>query len=83
MTPSNATNAIAFAGNARRKHGTKPRQYLSAVNYQHVCVDCNFFGDNLPSPSRVAIHRFRCVLNMRIFPIAAEPIGHNALLHDV
>lgn len=26
MTPSNATRAIAFAGNALRKHGTKPLQ---------------------------------------------------------
>jgi hypothetical protein len=26
MTPSKATNAIAFAGNARRKQGTKPLQ---------------------------------------------------------
>jgi hypothetical protein len=26
MTPSNATSAIAFAGNALKKHGTKPLQ---------------------------------------------------------
>lgn len=26
MTPSNATNAIAFAGNARKKQGRKPLQ---------------------------------------------------------
>lgn len=26
ITPSNATSAAAFAGNARRQHGTKPRQ---------------------------------------------------------
>lgn len=27
ITPSNATSAIAFAGKARKKQGTKPRQY--------------------------------------------------------
>lgn len=27
ITPSNATNAMAFAGNALRKQGTNPRQY--------------------------------------------------------
>ena len=27
ITPSKATNAIALAGKARRKHGTNPRQY--------------------------------------------------------
>lgn len=27
ITPSNATKAIAFAGNARKKQGTKPLQY--------------------------------------------------------
>lgn len=27
MTPSKATRAMAFAGNARRKQGTKPRKY--------------------------------------------------------
>ncbi|KAG9679990.1 carrier protein YMC2, partial [Aureobasidium melanogenum] len=30
MTPSNATNAIAFAGNARKKHGTNPRHISPA-----------------------------------------------------
>lgn len=50
MIPSNATNAIAFAGNALRKQGTNPRQYALKP------------PPSLPTATAASFHRLnRCV----------------------
>jgi len=52
MTPSNATKAIAFAGNARRKQGTKPLQYPLHPFSVHTAFAASLhLGNFLPLPS--------------------------------
>jgi hypothetical protein len=51
MTPSNATKAIAFAGNARRKQGTKPLSTLSTHSPSTQLAASLHLGNFLPLPS--------------------------------
>jgi hypothetical protein len=56
MTPSNATNATALAGNARKKHGTKPLQYPFHPLSRYTAFAASdhflyFLSGSFPSPS--------------------------------
>lgn len=51
ITPSNATKAIAFAGNALRKHGTNPRQYPLHPRSLHTARAASFQLWNCLCPS--------------------------------
>lgn len=58
MTPSNATSAIALAGNALKKHGTNPLQYpLHPFSLHTVLAASLHRGNRLPSPSGSVIMR--------------------------
>ncbi len=51
MTPSNATSATAFAGNALKKQGTKPLQYPFHPFSAYTALAAVFQFGNLLSPS--------------------------------
>lgn len=51
ITPSNATNAMAFAGNALRKQGTNPRQYPLHPRSRPTATAASFQDRNFLSPS--------------------------------
>lgn len=53
ITPSNATKAIAFAGNALKKQGTKPLQYPPHPRSRYTATAASFHHRNCrcPSPS--------------------------------
>lgn len=51
ITPSNAISAIALAGNALKKHGTKPLQYPLAPSLLHISFAASFHLRNFCSPS--------------------------------
>lgn len=51
ITPSKATNAMAFAGNARRKQGTNPRQYPLQPRSWYTTTAASFHKRKRRSPS--------------------------------
>lgn len=51
ITPSKATNAIAFAGNARRKQGRNPRQYPLQPRSWYTTAAASFHQRKRRSPS--------------------------------
>lgn len=51
ITPSNATNAIAFAGKALKKHGKNPRQYPFIPLSLLMATAASFHVRNFLSPS--------------------------------
>lgn len=51
ITPSNVINAIALAGNARKKHGTNPLQYPRTPSLFQIDLAASFHRRNFLSPS--------------------------------
>lgn len=51
ITPSKATSAIAFAGNARKKHGKNPLQYPFQPPSRPTAIAASFHRRNRRSPS--------------------------------
>lgn len=51
ITPSNVISAIAFAGNARKKHGANPLQNPRAPSLLQIALAASFHRGNCRSPS--------------------------------
>ena len=61
ITDSNATNAIAFAGNALKKHGTNPLQYPLHPCSLYTALAASLHRGNLrPGPSGSVM--MRCLM---------------------
>src|SRR5579862_7607413 len=84
MTPSNATKATAFAGNARRKHGTKPLKNPKIVSTLFKNQNRNR-NNQPPKTSRTTFSPYRPsgISPARKSPPLPQLIRHNPLLHNI